>query len=163
MRVLIAIDDEKYGSAAIDFLSKHIWPENTEFKLIHVVEPLLVGSYMSVFPSPVLEDITQEHIKYAQNLLLQLKEKISRDIPGHHVYSETIIEMPKSAILQQATDWKADLMVLGSHGRRGVSRFLLGSVAEAVTSHAPCSVVIVRLPAAEANKTEPLSTTAIFN
>jgi universal stress protein A len=38
----------------------------------------------------------------------------------------------------------ADLIILGSHGRRGVDRWLLGSVAEAVARHAPCSVEIVR-------------------
>lgn len=154
MRVLIAIEDEIYGNAIVDFVNKHIWPEDAEFKLIHVVEPLLVGSYMSVFPAPVLESITEDNMKYARDLLQQCKQKLSGDIAKHHVYCEAFVEIPKYGILQQATDWKADLLILGSHGRRGMSKFLLGSVAEAVASHASCSVTIVRLPAAKAPSTE---------
>jgi len=47
-------------------------------------------------------------------------------------------------ILDQATAWGADLIVLGSHGRTGVTRVLLGSASDSVSRHAPCSVTIVR-------------------
>lgn len=49
-------------------------------------------------------------------------------------------------ILDCATEWRADLIVVGSHGRKGVTRFVLGSVSEAVARHAHCSVEIARLP-----------------
>jgi len=52
----------------------------------------------------------------------------------------------KSVIVDLAAKWPADLVVIGSHGRRGVERFLLGSVSEAVVRHAPCSVQVVRIP-----------------
>ncbi|HXJ37726.1 MAG TPA: universal stress protein, partial [Bryobacteraceae bacterium] len=51
---------------------------------------------------------------------------------------------PKSVILDTAKTWQADLIVLGSHGRHGLDRFLMGSVAESVAVHAHCSVVVVR-------------------
>ena len=47
-------------------------------------------------------------------------------------------------ILNEASAWGADLIVVGSHGRQGASRFLLGSVSEPVAFHANCSVEIVR-------------------
>ena len=53
---------------------------------------------------------------------------------------------PKSQIIDVAKEWPADLIVLGSHGRKGLSRFLMGSVSEAVVRHAHCSVEIVRTP-----------------
>jgi nucleotide-binding universal stress UspA family protein len=49
-----------------------------------------------------------------------------------------------SVILDEAANWEADLIVLGSHGYRRVKRFLLGSVSSAVASHADCSIEIVR-------------------
>jgi len=52
---------------------------------------------------------------------------------------------PKSKILDTARDWDADLIVLGSHGRKGLQHFLMGSVSEAVARHAECSVEIVRI------------------
>ena len=53
---------------------------------------------------------------------------------------------PKSKIINAAEAWGADLIVLGSHGRKGLQRFLLGSVSETDMRHAHCSVEIVRLP-----------------
>jgi nucleotide-binding universal stress UspA family protein len=50
-------------------------------------------------------------------------------------------------IVDRAAEWHADLIVLGSHGRHGLDRFLIGSVSEYVARHAPCSVEIVRMPA----------------
>jgi nucleotide-binding universal stress UspA family protein len=51
---------------------------------------------------------------------------------------------PSIEIVKAAREWPADLIVIGSHGRQGVSRMLLGSVAEAVTRHAPCPVLVIR-------------------
>ena len=55
---------------------------------------------------------------------------------------------PRRAIIDSAAQWPADLIVIGSHGRRGLDRFLLGSVAESVVRHAQCSVEVVRTPVA---------------
>ena len=52
----------------------------------------------------------------------------------------------KSVIIDSTKKWPADLIVLGPHGRKGLERFLLGSVSETVARHAPCSVQIVRIP-----------------
>lgn len=50
----------------------------------------------------------------------------------------------RSVIVDEAKEWDADLIVVGSHGYTGVIRWLLGSVAQSVVSHAPCSVEVVR-------------------
>jgi nucleotide-binding universal stress UspA family protein len=52
---------------------------------------------------------------------------------------------PKSKILDVAEEWHAGLIVLGSHGWKGLNRFLMGSVSDAVARHASCSVEIVRI------------------
>jgi len=53
---------------------------------------------------------------------------------------------PRSKILEMASKWRADLIVVGSHGHKGLAHFLLGSVSEDVAQHAGCSVEIVRIP-----------------
>jgi nucleotide-binding universal stress UspA family protein len=53
---------------------------------------------------------------------------------------------PKSLIIDAAKDWGADMIVVGSHGRKGLNRFLMGSVSEAVVRHARCSVEVIRIP-----------------
>ena len=54
---------------------------------------------------------------------------------------------PAHEIVQAASEWSADLIIMGSRGRTGLARLLLGSVARKVVTHAPCSVLIKRLPA----------------
>jgi nucleotide-binding universal stress UspA family protein len=64
---------------------------------------------------------------------------------GISVTTSIVQGEPKSAIIDDAEAWGADLIVLGSHGRKGLQRFMLGSVSETVLRHAHCSVEIVRL------------------
>jgi len=64
---------------------------------------------------------------------LALESRVRRGDPSHE-------------IVEEAKSWGADLIVVGSHGRTGMQRLLLGSVAEQVVRHAPCSVEVVRQP-----------------
>jgi nucleotide-binding universal stress UspA family protein len=51
---------------------------------------------------------------------------------------------PKAVILDEAKTWPADILILGSHGWRGLDRFMMGSVSESVAIHAHCSVEVIR-------------------
>jgi nucleotide-binding universal stress UspA family protein len=86
--------------------------------------------------------VTQEQRKHAEELMAQAAKKMS----SAGVRFTTAIEegVPKVVILDAAAKWPADLVMVGSHGRRRLERFLLGSVSEAVARHAPCSVEVVR-------------------
>jgi universal stress protein A len=55
---------------------------------------------------------------------------------------------PRDALVETARQDRVDLIIVGSHGRTGLSKLLLGSVASHVVSHAPCNVLVVKLPAA---------------
>jgi nucleotide-binding universal stress UspA family protein len=59
---------------------------------------------------------------------------------------------PKAVILEEAEAFGADLIVVGSHGHGALERFLLGSVSQAMTLHARCSVEIVRSPKTQTRK-----------
>jgi nucleotide-binding universal stress UspA family protein len=65
-----------------------------------------------------------------------------------------------STILEQAAELATDLIVMGTHGRRGPSRFLMGSVAERVVRHAPCPVLTVRRGHVESATSAPLGASA---
>lgn len=60
---------------------------------------------------------------------------------------QILCDLPDHAILESASDFQADLLVLGTHGRRGLTRFLLGSVASSVLARAKCPVLVVRASA----------------
>jgi nucleotide-binding universal stress UspA family protein len=78
-----------------------------------------------------------------------LVERIAGQLRAAGFKAETAVETGdvRESILDSASEWRADLIVLGSHGTRGIQRFLLGSVAEFVARHAKCSVQIIRTPA----------------
>jgi nucleotide-binding universal stress UspA family protein len=80
--------------------------------------------------------------RYWRNQLEQIRPS-NPGIPVDHVFLEGD---PATELVRFATDAPMDLIVMGTHGRTGVERLLLGSVAEKVLRDAPCSVLVVKLP-----------------
>lgn len=75
---------------------------------------------------------------------------------GMRVYSHFRVDVPWVGITRLATELEANFVVMGSHGRHGVARWLLGSVAEGVVRHAPCPVLVIPMAAqVDVPKIEP--------
>jgi len=147
MRILLAVDDSNFSEAAIQAVIAQARSRDTEVRVLHVLEPpsLLLGREMRGY-DPEFEGVWKA-------LREQAKAWVERTTGTLHAsgFSATpSLEEgdPKSKIIDVAKEWKADLIVLGSHGRKGLERFLMGSVADSVARHADCSVEIVRLPSA---------------
>jgi universal stress protein A len=87
-------------------------------------------------PQTVLRD-------YGEEALTQLRDLLpdSLSSPGH---AQVATGDPADAIVRVAQEISADLIIMGTHGRTGLSHILLGSAAEKVVRHAPCPVLIVR-------------------
>jgi len=92
-----------------------------------------------------LEEIAKSLLKQAQGVLDRTVVQLGA--LGVSIESRVREGDPRREIVDEAKDWGADLIVVGSHGRTGMQRWLLGSVAEHVVRHAPCSVEVVRLRA----------------
>jgi nucleotide-binding universal stress UspA family protein len=91
------------------------------------------------------------HVQQAEELrnqapaLVEAASRLLRDAAPAIIVTTKIVEgVPKDMIVQEAQDWDADLIVLGSHGYGRMRRIVLGSVAGAVVARAPCSVQVVR-------------------
>jgi nucleotide-binding universal stress UspA family protein len=89
-----------------------------------------------------LEEANRHITKQAE----EITNKIGDAVRASGLTVETAVRRgdPRSVILDEAKEWDADLIVVGSHGYTGIKRLLLGSVAQSVVSHAPCSVEVVR-------------------
>ncbi len=144
MKVLLAIDDSKFSAAAVQVVIAQAHSKDNEVRVLHVVEPpsLLVGREMSGYDS-TLEAVWEKEKKQAEVLV----EKTSETLRSHGMSVSSYVQEgdPKSMILEAAEKWHADLIVIGSHGRKALDRFLMGSVSEAIARHAHCSVEIVRI------------------
>jgi nucleotide-binding universal stress UspA family protein len=143
MRILLAIDDSKFSEAATQALVAQVRPEEAEVRVLHVIEPL-PAVYGSIEGGYVMTTVTEEQRAEAESLVARTA-KILRDV-GFRATTPIEQGTAKSVIVDSATQWPAELIVVGSHGRKGIDRFLMGSVAEGVARHAPCSVQVVRIP-----------------
>lgn len=146
MKILLAIDDSKFSEAAVQAVVAQAHSKKTEVRILHVVEPpsLLVAREMGGY-DPSLEAVWDQETKQAQTLVAKAAETLS--VRGFKTSVVVKQGDPKSMIIDVATEWNADLIVLGSHGRKALDRFLMGSVSEATVRHAVCSVEVVRLSA----------------
>jgi nucleotide-binding universal stress UspA family protein len=146
MKILLAIDGSGFSQAATQALVLQMRPEGVEVLVLRVVEPRIFSTppQLAQRVAPEQEKILKEdfeHAKESVNLASQALRAAHFNANARVVEGEA-----RHGILEVATDWRADLIVLGSHGRKGFQRFLLGSVAEFVARHAGCPVEIVRVP-----------------
>ena len=133
-KVLIATDGSETSTTAAHAVARRPWPEGSEFKIVSVEEPWAIKS-SKIGP--------QEAVTSVQDVLASAGLKATEAVFSGNA---------KEVILEEARKWDADLIVVGSHGRRGFKRFLLGSVSEAVAMNAHCSVVVVRAAARASRK-----------
>ncbi len=145
MKILLAIDDSNFSQAAVQSVVVRAWSPGTEVRVLNVVEPpsLLLGREMTG-NDPEFELVWKALREQAKALVMKATDVLRKS--GLNVTTSLEEGDPKSKIIDVAKEWHADLIVLGSHGRKGLSRFLMGSVSEAVVRHAHCSVEIVRIP-----------------
>jgi nucleotide-binding universal stress UspA family protein len=146
MKILVAIDGSDFSQAALDSVMARPWPPDTEVKILHVVEPpsLLMGREMGGY-DPEFETVWKALRGQAKHLVEKAAGKMRA--AKFNVSTELVEGDPKSQIIDIAHEWRADMIVLGSHGRTGLNRFLMGSVSQGVVRHAHCSVEIIRSPA----------------
>ncbi|HKM91785.1 MAG TPA: universal stress protein [Candidatus Acidoferrales bacterium] len=141
MRILLAVDGSKFSEAAVEAVLAQCVRRGTEVAVLYVAEELAAFGY----PAGVCE----KQKRLAPALVRRVAEKLRA--AGFLVTTLVSEGEPAEEIVDAAADWDADLIVLGSHGRKGLERFLLGSVSETVARHAPCSVEIVRAPSRRHN------------
>lgn len=141
MKVLLAIEDTCQD--ILDFVFQHKWSADTEFIIVKVIEPLMVGHVHSVLPSPVIydmmDDLRKQAAEQVRHVALKMRDKY------HSVNISEMVEegLAASTIVDLARSKKVDLIILSTHARHGVERFFFGSISHDVAANAPCEVLIV--------------------
>jgi nucleotide-binding universal stress UspA family protein len=143
-RVLLPVDDTEHARRACS-LATELFSDGS-FVLLHVVNPSDAGySRESAMPS-VAEDWYEQRTERAQELFDGLETHIEEQIDENSITVErrTEVGQPARTIVGQIEDGEFDHVVMGSHGRRGISRLLLGSVVETVVRRSPVAVTVVQ-------------------
>jgi nucleotide-binding universal stress UspA family protein len=144
MKLLLAVDGSESSDAAVCAVASHLQPNLTEVLVLQVVEPRTFSAppQMDTGYTPEQDEILKKEFAEAEAVVARAAHILKAR--GFQAATRVVEAETRSAILDLAAEWHADLIVLGSHGRRGLRRFLLGSVAQAVAHNAHCSVWIVR-------------------
>ncbi|GGJ02762.1 universal stress protein UspA [Halobellus salinus] len=145
--VLVAVDGSPQSERAVTFVADEWGDASTT--LLHVIDPIQAGSDAGVLPSGS-EAWYQSAKERADNLLTEGRERLAvtrRDGDSgaaRDIDTRTEVGRPAATIVEVGDDIDADHVVVGSHGRQGVSRLVLGSVAEGVVRRSPVPVTVVR-------------------
>jgi len=142
--------------------------QHAEVHIVHVLQtfgalaPLEFGVGITGPDPALLQQASEQLRRYADEKLQEFKARAAAAGEDGKLFDRAVshlrLEAPAHEIAQIASDLEADLVIVGTHGRRGASRLLLGSVAEGVVRLAPCPVLVVRPRAtteADVPKIEP--------
>jgi nucleotide-binding universal stress UspA family protein len=119
------------------------WPADTEIIVSSSVE-LPFGPYVETY-APVAVDVgvwIEELTKLHKDIASRGARKLAD--AGLRTQERVLEGDPREALIEEARKERADLIVVGSHGRTGLEKLVMGSVATHVVTHAPCSVMVVR-------------------
>jgi nucleotide-binding universal stress UspA family protein len=141
VKVLVGVDESEYSSAAIHYIAEAVWPKATRFLVLSASPCIFLGVGEAIPPDSLTEILRREEARHGQiadRAAARLRKR------GLSAEARTVRGDARIVLVDTARSEHADLVVLGSHGRTGIKKLLLGSVASHVVTHAPCSILVVK-------------------
>ena len=142
-RILVPIDGSRTAAAGLrEAIRLASGNTRATIRLLHVMDPLPAMQGMELL---ITDQLIENMEQFGARVLKDAKSLVQRHGIGvDTVFQKQALGRTSDAIVRHARKWRADLIVMGTHGRRGVSRIVLGSDAEAVLRTAPAPVLLVR-------------------
>lgn len=142
-RILVPVDFSPHADRGFRYGAALAQRLGAKLALLHVVEdPFVTGAWNSEIVVANVPELLDNLMADAHRRLAMLKE--SAAAMGVTAESAVVTGRPSQAIIEHAIDGGFDLIVMGTHGRTGISHVVMGSVAERVLRKAPCPVLTVR-------------------
>lgn len=142
-RIMVAIDGSSTANAALREAVKLAKDQQAVLRIVHVVDIVMLA-----VESPYELREYEDSVRRAGAQMLNQAAAVAREVG---IEAETVLlevrqfqDRIADEIARSAKDWRADVIVIGTHGRRGLSRLFIGSVAESLVRIAPASVLLIR-------------------
>ena len=149
-RILVPLDGSPTSNQGLEKAIALAKDQSARLCLLHVVDEFAFTQSLDgtmYVPAGYVEDFIKALREEGKKLLAKAETKVrQRRIKVDTVLLETLGHRVADLIIKQAKKWRADVIVLGTHGRRGMSRLLMGSDAEMVVREARVPVLLVRSP-----------------
>jgi len=136
--ILISVDEDPIAAHAAEVGIELARRLHAQVALIYVIDPALA---LAPEAGLAADELAAAAKRDAARLVADFRARLKAD---DHALAFVREGSPGAEIVTAAKEWQADLIVIGSHGRSGITRALVGSVAEAVMRRASCPVVVVR-------------------
>jgi nucleotide-binding universal stress UspA family protein len=141
-RILVPVDFSPHASRALQYATTLATQYGARIELLHVIEdPVTSGAWSSEVYIANMPELLASLTANATRRLEELKATLPASIVAD---TEVIVGHPAATIPEHAQDGRFDLIVMGTHGRSGLSHLVMGSVAERVVRRAQCPVLTVR-------------------
>jgi len=142
-KILVAVDGSTASVRGLEEAIKLARGTGGQLMLLHVVNELVMASdYVpSVYFEPIYQSLRESGAKVLEQAVTAVRRA---DLSCEQKLIDTLGGRVADEIVKQAKQWPADLIVMGTHGRRGVKRLALGSDAELVLRQAPVPVLLIR-------------------
>lgn len=142
MKVLLAIDEEPCSEEAVNEVGQRQWGEGTTVRVLHAVGKFVPPAQELWHDSGGDPERARQEIKDCSK---QLTERVADWLREQGLSVETAVRdgEPGPAIVAEAKEWGANLIIVGSRGHTGLRRLLEGSVAHYVVDHAHCPVEVI--------------------
>lgn len=144
MTVLIGVDESTHSKAAVAYVKHTPWPKDTRFLVVSASPTVFIGPGEAAAPTAIAQ-VIQVQEDYHRGIAEQAAAELRK--AGLTVEARMVAADPRTAIVDGARKEGAELIIVGSHGRSGLSKLFLGSVASHVIAHAHCNVLVVKQPA----------------
>ncbi|WOB76835.1 universal stress protein [Achromobacter xylosoxidans] len=145
-RILVPVDGSPTSERGLQEAIRLALLTHAHLRLIHVIDEMsfMLGIDAYGYAAGELLDLLR---KDGTEILQQASATVrAQGVPVDSVLYENLDKTVQQRIIAEAEMWKADLIVIGTHGRRGVRRLVLGSSAEGVLRTSPVPVLLVRAP-----------------
>jgi nucleotide-binding universal stress UspA family protein len=149
MKILLPLDDAPCSTAALDAVVEQFHPHGTEIRLLHVVEwpkHLSMSVAMGEGPSAATDLMASRNRAFREGGDLVARAAARLRAAGFEATENVVAGDARETIIDAARTWEPDLIVIGSHGWKGLDRLVMGSVSDAIVRRADCSVEVIRVP-----------------
>ena len=151
MKVLLAIDEEPCSEEAVNEVGSRAWEAGTRVRVLHAVGKFVPPAQELWYDAAGDPERARQEIRDRSK---QLTERVADWLREQGLTVETAVRDGERgpAVVEEANEWGAALIAVGSHGHTGLRRMVTGSVSRYVVDHAPCLVEVVHCKPGDASK-----------
>jgi len=142
MKILIALDASEHSKHALTFISRMRWPAGSRVIVVSAFQPMVSGAAAGADPGQLPAQILDVQRHRVEELVSTAESELRES--GFATEGRIEVGDPREVLLSVAKSERADLIIVGSHGRTGIAKLMLGSVSSHVVTHATCSVLVVK-------------------